>query len=303
MIISLFVLIRPILQLSRLPSSKGNTKATKLKTDLLSAFDTLTSHLVTKFSALSTALAKGPRDLHPGTRLLSAVIYGVHGLEKRIWGKIDSNFPQADEDVDKSDDSGDDFPEDSEDDDDSDGENGSGMGDEDSDRKSGAGEDDGDDDAVATKQENLVQNISVPSTPPYQSYAEEQRFLQNMDRTLARVLASADANNHGISNEMAPSQTHILLRAPRCFIHPACIPRQNLMKQMDNAFAEFLYETWPSVPGDTVPSKKKKQVGVWTTGRGGLGDALHRREHSFAQEDDEMIWWSWDGKLVGFADW
>ncbi|KXN91135.1 hypothetical protein AN958_02819 [Leucoagaricus sp. SymC.cos] len=53
----------PILQLARLPSSKGNTKATKLKTDLLSAFDTLTSHLVTTFSALSTALASTPSSV------------------------------------------------------------------------------------------------------------------------------------------------------------------------------------------------------------------------------------------------
>lgn len=21
------------------------------------------------------------------------------------------------------------------------------------------------------------------------------------------------------------------------------------------------------------------------------------------QDDDEMIWWSWEGKLVGFSDW
>jgi len=54
-------------------------------------------------------------------------------------------------------------------------------------------------------------------------------------------------------------------------------------------------------------SLKKNQVeGVWITTKSGLQIAnplLRRKDDPKTTEDDEMIWWSWDGKLVGFADW
>jgi hypothetical protein len=79
------------------------------------------------------------------------------------------------------------------------------------------------------------------------------------------------------------------------------------MKQMESALADFLEETWPPTSGSHGPlknKKNKKQVeGVWITGKGGLGSASPPSEDVSVHEDDEMIWWSWDGKLVGFADW
>ena len=56
----------------------------------------------------------------------------------------------------------------------------------------------------------------------------------------------------------------------------------------------------PSEQAGDKPSsskKKRKEVeGVWVACRD--ENTLYD-----ADETDEMIWWSWDGKLVGFSDW
>jgi hypothetical protein len=50
----------------------------------------------------------------------------------------------------------------------------------------------------------------------------------------------------------------------------------------------------------SASKKKRKEVeGIWVACRDGKGEntlAAH-------EEKDEMIWWSWDGKIVGFSDW
>ena len=45
--------------------------------------------------------------------------------------------------------------------------------------------------------------------------------------------------------------------------------------------------------------------GVWITCRDGFGEANgHGDEWKVGDdENDEMIWWSWDGKLTGFSEW
>ena len=60
-------------------------------------------------------------------------------------------------------------------------------------------------------------------------------------------------------------------------------------------------------PGKKGPSRGVKTEGVWVGCRsssvvegvrldgGGDGEEI--------DEEDEMIWWVWDGKIVGFADW
>lgn len=48
-------------------------------------------------------------------------------------------------------------------------------------------------------------------------------------------------------------------------------------------------------------TKPGKVEGVWVTCRSrGVEFA---DDNDDAAEEDEMIWWSWDGKIVGFADW
>jgi hypothetical protein len=148
----------------------------------------------------------------------------VDKLEARIWGKIDGHGSEE-QDIEAGYTSGEELPEDSEDDN-SDEELNSGtvseeLGPDDVEDRSlavnerdevGAEEEEDDDDNEegegedGPSQENAVQNIPLPPSSPYLSYAEEQRFLQGADRRLARTLASADANGHGISNDMCMSK-------------------------------------------------------------------------------------------------
>jgi hypothetical protein len=58
-------------------------------------------------------------------------------------------------------------------------------------------------------------------------------------------------------------------------------------------------------------SKKGKVEGVWITARAGIqhrsvvdaDSALGQAGNEGEDDADEMIWWSWDGKFVGFNDW
>ena len=50
----------------------------------------------------------------------------------------------------------------------------------------------------------------------------------------------------------------------------------------------------------TTPTRTEEKVGndetVKAIGGGGGGPCE-------LKEEDEMIWWQWDGKIVGFSDW
>jgi hypothetical protein len=107
----------PIAQLARLPSGR-NARATKKKEDLLDAVDTLACHLLTTFTALSTALAlntsKYPQTEDrktPKARADVAVVLGpsvgsararvllsVDGLEVKVWGQRDYDQEEAESD-------------------------------------------------------------------------------------------------------------------------------------------------------------------------------------------------------------
>ncbi|TFK66790.1 hypothetical protein BDN72DRAFT_130228 [Pluteus cervinus] len=133
---------------------------------------------------------------------------------------------------------------------------------------------------------------------------------------------------------MAPTQTHILIRAPTGFVYPAWVPKQNMKSTVDGTLERFLEESFP-VPlpsllsasaslgglddqkkrmngnrnGNKAKDKgkveghlgcleqKRGYKGVWFHGQDEGGD---RQEED---EDNEMIWWSWDGKLDGLSDW
>jgi hypothetical protein len=70
---------------------------------------------------------------------------------------------------------------------------------------------------------------------------------------------------------------------------------------------EFLKESGLSTR-EGQPSRKRKGQkgktveGVWITCR----DGVIRSEPEIEgpqDEENKMIWWSWDGKIVGFSDW
>ena len=55
----------------------------------------------------------------------------------------------------------------------------------------------------------------------------------------------------------------------------------------------------------TKYSKKNHVEGLWITSRAGIQTETTEEApiHDPKHDDDEMIWWSWEGKLVGFSDW
>lgn len=137
----------------------------------------------------------------PGIRTAKArVIFGIDGLERRIWGNRDDLHP-FDVDADKIPDSGDDAnAEDVDDCDEHDECNESAEEPDDS-------EEDADEDGTCSDDSESDPEPSRPEPVVSISRAEEQKFLQKADRLLSRVLANADANGKGISSEMGELHT------------------------------------------------------------------------------------------------
>lgn len=204
---------------------QGNNKAAKLKTNLLLAFDTIASHLLTSFSSLSTTLAqiKTPGASSSLTRVYLAILvgpslgtakskvfYGVDKFQAQTWANLDELEVEAKEDAD----SGDEYPEESEDESTgeedesevgSEGEEGNSNGERDLEDSEDSEPGRAGDNDVNKDEKNDAHRYQDHSSTPKWSYAEEKRFLQIADRSLARTLAAADANGCGIANEMCTS--------------------------------------------------------------------------------------------------
>lgn len=53
-------------------------------------------------------------------------------------------------------------------------------------------------------------------------------------------------------------------------------------------------------------SKKNPIEGVWITSRSGIQKEITAAAHDLLlpeRDDDDIIWWSWEGKITGFSDW
>ncbi|KAJ7618471.1 hypothetical protein FB45DRAFT_931722 [Roridomyces roridus] len=281
----------PVLQLEKIPNGKTNPRALKLRTELLASFDTLSSHLGTTFSALSTAFALTTRStstttpvVQPTRRAYLAIVVGpsigsaktrvmfaVDGLVARVWGERD-DLPAPDSESSDEEDS-----------------------DEDGDEEESEGEEEEPSDTESSDAAS-----PPPSRSPSPCGAQTQATLRTANRLLSHALATAE---HSMLAELAPSQTHILLRAPRRFAHPAWIPRQTASNALDRELKDFRVEAGdlesPAAPKKTHGRNKAKVEGAWIACRVPGIEFLEQE----GKEEDEMIWWSWDGKLVGFADW
>ncbi|KAI8984858.1 hypothetical protein BD414DRAFT_489454 [Trametes punicea] len=157
----------------------------------------------------------------------------------------------------------------------------------------------------------------VPSTL---SYAEEQAALRAAERLLSRTLMTAWADGGGdMASELAPMQTHVYLRAPRRFAHPAWVARQNITRTLDGILDAFLVDGGAIRSTDAKPCGRKgrevRTEGVWIGCRGGSAFAAERAHMKSedecktvdgaedGDEGDEDIWWAWESKIVGFVDW
>ena len=88
----------PVAQLGRVPGVSSASRAAKKRSDMINAFDELSSHLHTTFSALSTALARNPTHRSTETVYLALVlgptigaakarvVLALEGLEVKVWG-------------------------------------------------------------------------------------------------------------------------------------------------------------------------------------------------------------------------
>jgi hypothetical protein len=87
-------------------------------------------------------------------------------------------------------------------------------------------------------------------------------------------------------------------------MHPAWVPRQALSGAFDTLLDQFLEESGERPTRDDSKKKKSRKVeGVWIHSRQRLTENSKIMSSEEIPEEDEMIWWTWDGKLVGFADW
>ncbi|KAG1741286.1 hypothetical protein EDB19DRAFT_1705153 [Suillus lakei] len=327
----------PVMQMARMTGGDTTSRAAKKRQELLNSFDTLASHLNTTFTALSTAFAhhSGTKDSRSYGRAYLAVVLGptpgsakcrvmvgVDALEAKAWGERDDclGVPsererEGEEDDEEKSDSEDES--DSDNDSDSDGETDSNAS-----GNSDSSDDSGDEEAASETESNESSRAPCPPPsrtpspsssppplpqPPPPTYAQELEALRTAERLLSRTLASACGENdgQGMASEMAPTQTHIVLRAPRKFMHPAWVPRQTLSGAFDALLNQFLEESGERPTRDDIKKKKKggKVEGVWIRSRQRITEDPEIISEEEIPEDDEMIWWTWDGRLVGFADW
>ncbi|KAF8874542.1 hypothetical protein BD779DRAFT_252120 [Infundibulicybe gibba] len=230
------------------------------------------------------------------------VIYAVDGLETKIWGQRgdkgnkpnDSVEEEEEEDAEKPEDS-DEEADDSEDEED--GEEGGGE------------EQDEEDEEDSEDEDELPPPSRSPSPPPpYISHAEQQHAIHLAERLLARTLGGADPAAISLS-EIPPTHTHILLRAPRRFAHPAWAPRHNACATLEAALTEFLSDSGASPRVDDAHRKRKGRAGGGRVGHLQARSCWRFRSHDpmgddgNVDDDGEMIWWAWEGKIAGFADW
>ncbi|KAG2132073.1 hypothetical protein DEU56DRAFT_812957 [Suillus clintonianus] len=321
----------PVMQMARMPGGDATSRAAKKRQELLNSFDTLASHLNTTFTALSTAFAlcsgtPGKDAQNSGRAYLAVVLgptpgsakckvmVGVDALEAKVWGERNdcSGEPselgrEGAEDVEEQSDN----EEESDSDNNSDGEaDFNEKGGSDSSDDSGDEESDESSQAPSPPPSRTPSPSSSPPPPPQllpHTYAQELEAHRTAERLLSRTLASACGENdgQGMASEMAPTQTHIVLRAPRKFMHPAWVPRQTLSGAFDALLDQFLEESGEHPTRDDIKKKKKggKVEGVWIRSRQRIIEDSAIISSEEIPEEDEMIWWTWDGRLVGFADW
>ncbi|KAH8105434.1 hypothetical protein BXZ70DRAFT_525827 [Cristinia sonorae] len=333
----------PVVQLSRMPGSKADSRSAKKKLDLVNTIDLLSSHLHTTFRALSTAFAASQMNGQKGqtarplqkAQAHMAVVLGptvgtskakvllvMSGLEVKHAGVASGSKtaktlpPTVADKSDEGDQEDHEANDDTDEDDvpDSDSEDTEDEGDSEYSDEDGSDQEPGSsDESPATPPRSGSSRSVSPSSetaePPSATFLEEQQILRTADRLLSRTLASACAEpDGGLSSELAPTQTHILLRAPRRFSHPEWTPRQNFTRSLDKTLSEYLAAAIkdpassapkPSKPSYTVGSRTE---GVWI---GSRGERLQPKlDHpSEETEEDDMIWWTWNSKIVGFSDW
>lgn len=320
----------PVAQLGRLPIPP-DSKSSKKRIDLLDAIDTLSCHLYSTFSALSSSLAlnslKYPhKSGHAQVHLLILLGPSLFGPRSRLLLTIDGLTVQAWNYG-------------------TDGEALSHCKDENQCNGRNAG---GRPDRVRTTDQvrSPLSSIPLPATnvlhkknptspertsldstkssgPPSPSdkslvgYSGEQQALSAAERLLSRSLATACAEDGATLNVelgpnpsstlkcsslnadlmLEPTQMHVLIQAPRRFHHPAWVPRQNMSPGLDLVLGGVRGHEEVAMKGRT--SVKTDGV-IIRCDYAKVSEVMSDNPGSV--EADDLIWWSWEGKIVGFGD-
>ncbi|KZS90875.1 hypothetical protein SISNIDRAFT_518230 [Sistotremastrum niveocremeum HHB9708] len=362
----------PVAHLSKLSErEKVPAKIDKKRTALLDELDLLSAHLSTTFPALSSALGAlstlstpkhatahvmiivGPTITTPKARILCA----IDGLEvipppaETCGEEGDSEDEDSDED-DESDETSEDESEESE----------------------GAHPPPASPTPTSPRPPSPISQplpLLSSSPPPHPPSMSSNPSLNTQDtptrshpihadqsyhraqRLLSKTLSTSESLRDIVS-EITPTQTRILLRAPRSFSHPTWHPLQSHSASFDKHL-EALVPPPPPPPsalGSTAThlsrtkkpgfgrvkteviritcsgvedransdrddedraqtrdpgqdkaeaelSRRLEEVCITDRGRDGTDDDADDAE----ADDGEMIWWCWEGKLIGFADW
>ncbi|KAF8335858.1 uncharacterized protein EI90DRAFT_3047334 [Cantharellus anzutake] len=148
--------------------------------------------------------------------------------------------------------------------------------------------------------------LSTPAT---------EGIIKKAERALYRALAHTDAGYDDGDDELPPTTSLVLLRAPRSFHQPHWTPRQDYSRSLDLVAQRFFQlgdggkKTAPLKFAGGMRSGKLRGIKICcqtshTSGPVEAGGDMgwHDRGSCGDAEADEMIWWQWDGKLRGIGD-
>jgi hypothetical protein len=125
-----------------------------------------------------------------------------------------------------------------------------------------------------TALDTLTSQLASCSLKPSPSEAS----MRKVERALAQAMSCSDVE---FSGNLGPMGAQVYLKAPRGFRHASWAVRQDAGRTLDGP-----YEALGSDRGSVVECVRVRAKGVAEAAQG---------------EDEEMIWWGWEGRLAGYA--
>jgi hypothetical protein len=125
-----------------------------------------------------------------------------------------------------------------------------------------------------TALDTLTSQLASCSLKPSPSEAS----MRKAERALAQSMSCSDVE---FSGNLSPMGAQVYLKAPRGFRHASWAVRQDAGRTLDGP-----YEALCSERGSVVECVRVRAKGAVDPTQG---------------EDEEMIWWGWEGRLAGYA--
>lgn len=157
-------------------------------------------------------------------------------------------------------------------------------------------------------------NQQGPNRPLSPLSSSSPSSLLAVERLIYRILSAPplpSSTSDDDEEELPLSQTTLLIRAPRRFKHDSFLPRQTHSRELNAALDEYLSPPPPKEvkgrKGGGMLSKKVGSSGLKVSCQRTSDNTKYdgKEEILVAQsqeEDEDMIWWQWSGKLKGIGD-